>query len=257
MEGFVYRELMRLRQLVPVASVSALYEFYRAIGDYFDPEGVIDHRMGQLLGRRLCDLLEMQVRVEGAEQIHERRDYAVICSHASYLDWALLLGYFPAPIRFIAKRELISVPIVGSWLRRRGVLIDRRAGKSAVDAIAAATRAEPERPILIFPEGTRSPDGAVAPFRKGGIGALAEAGLTLVPVGLSGTYEAFSRHMRYIKTGRQLGIHIGPAVDPAAFDSLDALVAHLEQSVQALVAGSPPPRTLASVPRRATIGIRR
>ena len=238
MGGKVHAQIKQLQQVVRLGGISALYEGYRAVGDLFDPEGVIDHRMGQLLGRRLLAAMNFDVSVEGAEHVAELEDYAIISSHASYADWALLLGHFPAQVRFVAKKELRWVPIVGRWLKRRSVLIDRKAGKGAVDAIAAGARAEPGRPLLIFPEGTRSSDGQVQPFRKGGIAALAKGGLKLVPVGLRGTHDALPRGQKFAVAGAEMAIAIGAPVDPADFHGdTDALTAHLELAVRALVAG--------------------
>jgi 1-acyl-sn-glycerol-3-phosphate acyltransferase len=242
MPGRLEAHLRQLEQIVRLGGISAIYEAYRALGDLFDPEGVIDHRMGQLLSRRLLAAMDLRCEVEGAEHVADLDDYAIVCSHASYADWALLLGYFPAPVRFVAKKELRWVPIVGGWLRRRSVLIDRRAGQSAVGAIAAGARAEPGRPLLIFPEGTRSHDGRVQPFRKGGIAALASSGLKLVPVGLRGTHLALPRGQSYAERGRELGLAIGAPVDPASFgDDLDGLVRELEGRVRRLVEGRESP----------------
>ncbi len=238
MLGRLEAQARQLEQIVRLGGISAIYEAYRALGDLFDPEGVIDHRMGQLLSRRLLAAMDLRCAVEGAEHVAKLEDYAIICSHASYADWALLLGYFPAPLRFVAKKELRWVPIVGGWLRRRSVLIDRKARQSAVSAIAAEARAEPGRPLLLFPEGTRSYDGRVQPFRKGGIAALASAELKLVPVGLRGTHEALPRGQNYAKRGCRLKIAIGAPVDPADFGGdLDALVGKLEGAVRELVEG--------------------
>jgi 1-acyl-sn-glycerol-3-phosphate acyltransferase len=208
--------LIRSLQIAELLSVAAYHHGFKVIGNVIDePDGVIEQHISQLLGRRLLQRLGMRVTVSGLENIPRRGGYCVVSNHASYLDWAVLLGHFPVPLRFIAKRELLWMPVIGSYLRLRGVLIDRQRGVDAVAAIRAAASDDSPWPILIFPEGTRSRDGRMQPFKRKGLQVLAEQGMKLLPVCILGTYEAFSRHDRYIHRGGAITLSIGEAVDPA------------------------------------------
>jgi 1-acyl-sn-glycerol-3-phosphate acyltransferase len=227
-----------VRQVVPLAGICAGYHVVKLVGNTIDGEdGFIEHRVSQLLAQRLLRHLDLSVEVRGAANVAGLERYAVASTHASYLDWAVLLGYFPSPLRFIAKRELTRMPVIGNYLRLRGVLIDRRRGKTARDAIEAAAHDGQPWPILIFPEGTRSPDGQVQPFKPGGLRLLAEAGRPLVPVCIVGTYDSFPRQSKYIKKGIPLRISIGQPVRPSDHATPDDAVAEVERRVRALRAG--------------------
>jgi 1-acyl-sn-glycerol-3-phosphate acyltransferase len=149
----------------------------------------------------------------------------------------VLLGYFPDPVRFIAKRELAAVPVIGDYLRLRGILIDRRRGVGAREAIAAALADRHPWPILIFPEGTRTPDGTVQPFKPGGLRLIAAAGRPLVPVAVRGTFAAWPRHAKALRPGGHLELVIGAPVRPADYPSVEAALAEVERRVRALAAG--------------------
>ncbi|MGC4123260.1 MAG: lysophospholipid acyltransferase family protein [Myxococcales bacterium] len=216
-----------------VAVLSGGYHLVKVVGNFIDAEeGVIEHRVSQLLSRRLLRHAGLEVEVTGAEHVEGLERYAVVCSHASYIDWALLLGYFPAPLRFIAKRELTHLPFVGSFLRLRGVLIDRRAGRGAKEAIAAASKDGKSWPILLFAEGTRTPDGKLQPFKKSGLRILAEAGRALLPVRIHGTFESMPRHTLAVIPGR-LRLCIGEPVFPTP-ETIEESMAEVERRVAAL-----------------------
>jgi 1-acyl-sn-glycerol-3-phosphate acyltransferase len=222
-------------QIVPLAGICAGYHVVKLVGNTIDGEdGFIEHRVSQLLAQRLLRHLDLSVVGRGAANVAGLERYCVACTHSSYLDWAVLLAYFPSPLRFIAKKELTRMPVIGDYLRLRGVLIDRSKGHTARDAIAAAAYDGQPWPILIFPEGTRSPDGEIHPFKPGGLRLLAEAGRPLVPTYIGGTYDAFPRQVRSIRTGVPLRMVIGEPVRPADFATPAEAIAEVERRMRAL-----------------------
>jgi 1-acyl-sn-glycerol-3-phosphate acyltransferase len=226
-------EIAAVWQMATLLRIGAGYHLVKLAGNIIDgDEGAIEHHVSQLLARRLLRELRLTVEVSGGEKVRGLERYCVASSHASHLDWAVLLGYFPSPLRFIAKRELIRVPVVGSYLRRRGVLIDRSKGIDARQAITAAARDAQAWPILIFPEGTRSPDGELQPFKHGGLRLLVEAGRTVVPVRILGTHAAYPRQARLIRTGRPLRMIIADPVTPADHAGTEAAMAEVERRVR-------------------------
>jgi 1-acyl-sn-glycerol-3-phosphate acyltransferase len=228
------RELRSLRQVTELLGIASAYHLVKLAGNLIDrEEGVIEHRISQLLARRILRHLEMHVEVTGAEKVRGLERYAVASTHASHLDWAVLLAHFPSPLRFIAKKELAGVPVIGNYLRLRGVLIDRKRGIDSRHAIAAAVNDGQPWPILIFPEGTRSHDGAVGPFRTGGLRIIVKAGLPLVPVCILGTFKALPRGSRLVQTGRRLRMIICDPVRPQDFPSVEATLAELERRMRA------------------------
>ncbi len=226
--------LLSAWQLGELLKIAGGYHLVKLAGNAIDrEEGVLEQRVSQLLARRVLVQMRLGVEVSGAEKVRGLERYAVASTHASLLDWAVLLAHFPSPLRFIAKKELSRVPIIGDYLRLRGVLIDRKRGIDSRRAIAAAVADGRPWPILIFPEGTRSPDGSVGPFRPGGLRILGEAGLPVVPVAIAGTWEALPRGLGPIRTGRRLRMIIGEPLRPQDFPSLEDWMAELERRMRA------------------------
>ncbi len=208
-------EATRLWQISRLATISTPYHWWRVVGTRMDPEGGSgDQKAAQGLGRALTRYMRLDVQVIGAEKLEGLEDYVVLPNHASYIDWAVILGHFPVPPRFIAKRSLTNVPVVGSYLKARGVMIDRSAGAQARAAISEALDTDSPWPLLIFPEGTRSINGEVRPFKRAGISLVAEKGKLMVPVALVGTWETFAPTARTIDRGRTIRMVICDPVDP-------------------------------------------
>ncbi|MGH7336326.1 MAG: lysophospholipid acyltransferase family protein, partial [Myxococcota bacterium] len=118
------------------------------------------------------------LRVRGLEAVDLGRPYLVVANHASFIDVPVLFRAFPIPLRFLAKRELGRVPLLGSYIRAMGmVFVDRGALHEmrgsvlrAADALAAGDA------LVSFPEGTRSRDGRLGRFKSGGFAAALESG---------------------------------------------------------------------------------
>lgn len=225
-----------IRNFSKVSSLTLSYNVVKILGNLIDDkQGAIEFHVGKLLCRRIMKLLDLEIDLEGAAIIDElrRKDipYAVVSTHASYLDWVLILGFFPTPVRFIAKKELSILPGIGSFLKQRGVLIDRSKGKTAKAAIQAAIKDDINWPILIFPEGTRSKDGRVQPFRRGGLKLLADAGLTLVPLTIAGTHRVSPRDKAVLRSGGRLGLFIDDPIDTKDFSDSDACIDRIEDII--------------------------
>jgi 1-acyl-sn-glycerol-3-phosphate acyltransferase len=112
-----------------------------------------------------------------------------MCNHQSNFDIPVLLGYLPVQFRWLAKAELFRIPIFGRAMRGAGyVRIDRFNQESAFESInEAAEKMKNGVSVMIFPEGTRSKDGRIRPFKKGGFVMAVDSGVPIVPVILKGT----------------------------------------------------------------------
>jgi 1-acyl-sn-glycerol-3-phosphate acyltransferase len=132
----------------------------------------------------------LPIRVEGLENLPRSGSYILVANHISWLDPPMIEFALGVPIRYMAKRELFAVPVIGFVLRAIGNFPVRR-GESDRRALETALRVlEAGQPLGYFPEGTRSKDG-VLHRAKPGIAFLARrSGAPLVPVAISGTPEA-------------------------------------------------------------------
>ena len=142
-------------------------------------------RFAKLQARNLIRMCGARVRVRGLEHL-SGGPYVFTPNHQSHFDIAALLGFLPGSNRFVAKREMFSEPILGLVLRTMGMIpVDRD------DPLASIERLNRLKldgfSVIIFPEGTRSPDGTLLPFKKGAFVAAIMLGVPVVPVVCKGT----------------------------------------------------------------------
>jgi len=137
----------------------------------------------------------IQLNVQGLENLEKSHSYILISNHMSILDIPGVISALPFPVRFIAKRSLVWFPIFGWSLYLSGhILIDRDSALSAVKSLMqAASLLKNGTSIMVFAEGTRSPDGQVKEFKGGAFLLALKARAPLVPVSISGTYEMLPR----------------------------------------------------------------
>jgi len=159
-------------------------------------------RFAKLQARNLIRLCGARVRVRGLERLGDG-PYIFTPNHQSHFDIAALLGYLPGTNRFAAKREMFAEPILGAVLRTMGMIpVDRG------DSLASIERLNQLKldgfSVIIFPEGTRSSDGALLPFKKGAFVAAITLGVPVVPVVCKGT-------TRIMPKGKYLSILPGEA----------------------------------------------
>jgi 1-acyl-sn-glycerol-3-phosphate acyltransferase len=156
-------------------------------------------------------------RVEHAVPLERRQAYVFLANHQSLFDIPVLLASLPVPARFMAKRELFQIPLFGWALKVGGFIpVERGAGKSARGSFRAATaRLQSGGSVLLFPEETRSPDGQLLPFKRGGFLLAQQAGLPVVPVGIRGTLGVRQRKSFRIHPGRVL-VRYGTPIPVAA-----------------------------------------
>jgi 1-acyl-sn-glycerol-3-phosphate acyltransferase len=158
--------------------------------------------VGRLWARAVLLLLGVRVEVRGAAPGAPGASvYAA--NHASAIDIPILLAHVPADLRLIHKRSLYLVPVFGWSLFLSGHIgIDRSRPFRARRSLAAAARRLREGASLAaFPEGTRSPDGEVRPFKRGSFVLAMEAGAPVVPVSLAGVKRIVPRGLFSLRPG--------------------------------------------------------
>ncbi|GAA4998926.1 1-acyl-sn-glycerol-3-phosphate acyltransferase [Pseudoluteimonas lycopersici] len=129
-----------------------------------------------------------RLRVEGAERVDWSRPQVLVANHASMIDIPALFRAVPVPLRFVLKREIAGVPFVGWYARFMGMaFIDRGNAREAKRKLAeAAEKLRGAATFAAFPEGTRSKDGTVGPFKGGALQLALEAGVPVLPVAIAG-----------------------------------------------------------------------
>lgn len=161
----------------------------------FDKNGSRMLGIARFWAGSLLRIARVRVRVEGAEHIDPNTTYVFAGNHLSYMDTPVLLRHIPGPFRFMAKKGLFQIPFLGTHLIQAGhipvSLEDPRAALKTLSR-AAQTIRDRRTSVLIFPEGGRSEDGVLQPFKEGAAYVAIKAGVPLVPVALVGTREVLA-----------------------------------------------------------------
>ncbi|MEM7202139.1 MAG: lysophospholipid acyltransferase family protein [Planctomycetota bacterium] len=165
-------------------------------------------------------------RAGGQEHVPAAGPVLIVANHASYLDPALLGLGVNRPCRFLARASLGRIPLVGSWMRGIGTLfVDRDAPTAAVFHRLIEVLEEGDAACM-FPEGTRSGDGRVGPFKRGVQLLAKKTGASVVPAGIRGSFAAFPRGRCVPRPFRRCSVVYGPpmtAAEVLAEDGLEEL----------------------------------
>jgi 1-acyl-sn-glycerol-3-phosphate acyltransferase len=130
-----------------------------------------------------------RLEVHGLERVDWSRPHVFVANHQSMIDICALFRALPVPVRFVLKQELAKVPFVGWYARAMGmVFIERASARSSARRLHAAVDVvRGGASVCAFPEGTRSRDGRVGPFKGGAFQLAIEAGVCVVPVAIEGS----------------------------------------------------------------------
>ena len=150
-------------------------------------------------------VLGITIDVAGLERIDPGTSYVFMPNHISFLDGPLVMVLIPGVARVILKKSILRIPIVGTAMRFVGfVPVDRKGAEGGKKSIARAVRLMRARgySYLIFPEGTRSRDGLMGPFRRGGFFLALASGAPIIPVTISGTRELMPKGQWFARRGK-------------------------------------------------------
>jgi 1-acyl-sn-glycerol-3-phosphate acyltransferase len=187
-----------------------------------------------------CSGVRLSVRSHAV--LDPKQPYVVMPNHLSSVDiWSVFLAV-PVPLRFIAKKQLGQIPLFG-WAMRAGrfIFIDRQNAASARRSIdQAATRIRNGSSVVIFPEGTRSRDGKLGAFKKGGFHLAVNSGAQIVPVAIRGSREVMPRGSLMMRPG-VVEIEIGTPIPTVGLgpEAREALRAQVRARVAEMLGQDP------------------
>jgi 1-acyl-sn-glycerol-3-phosphate acyltransferase len=197
---------------------------------------LVDQRLGFYSGTLWAWLLThasfVRVRVSGRELLAPDRSYVVMANHQGNFDILALYGYFGRQFRWVIKQELRKVPFLGWGCAAIGhIFVDRRDSRRAFASLEAAKpRLAGGVSVIFFPEGTRSPDGQLAAFKKGGFVMARQLDLEIVPVSISGSYAVLPKGCLFPQPG-SLEVRLHPPIAPADVPDNAELVARVRAAI--------------------------
>lgn len=173
-------------------------------------------------------ILGIRIEVTGVDFVEEDKSYIFMANHLSFLDGPLLYFVMPQPVRVILKKEIFRIPVIGLGMKLlEFVPVDRksiRGGKKSIDH-AVRLMKEKEYSFLIFPEGTRSRNGKLQEFRRGGFFLALASQSAIVPISIQGTYELMPKGSFFVKRGKiKVSFHPPVSVQGYCRDDLPVLM---------------------------------
>jgi 1-acyl-sn-glycerol-3-phosphate acyltransferase len=227
---------LRLLVQAPLAVLVTVFWSSLAIGvGVVDRSGRGCRALAGAWSRALLRIARVAVQVDGLERLPPG-PAVYAANHGSALDIPIVFGHLPVNFRIIHKRSLRALPILGQAMWASGhIAIDRshpfRARRSLE---AAARRIRQGTSVVVFPEGTRSPDSSVRRFKRGSLALALAAGVPVVPISLVGVKTVVPRGLMTLRPGT-VQVHVHPAVPVAgrAASEAEALAEEVRRIVAA------------------------
>jgi 1-acyl-sn-glycerol-3-phosphate acyltransferase len=162
------------------------------------------HRVANIWAKMLLAVANTRVEIIGADNILMGKPQIFMANHQSDFDVLIVLAHLPGQFRWIVKKELFQIPIFGRAMQGAGYIeIDRENREKAMMSIdKAAMKIREGKSVMSFPEGTRSKDGKIKPFKQGMFYLAIRSGVPIVPITIIGAGEIMPKRSLHIKPGR-------------------------------------------------------
>jgi 1-acyl-sn-glycerol-3-phosphate acyltransferase len=217
-----------------MALVTATFASLAVVMPFFSSPRAVSRVTGVPWARVLAWLIPMQVRVEGREHVDPQQSYVLVSNHQSQCDILVLYGWLGIDFKWVMKQELRKVLGIGVACERLGhIFIDRSNHAAAIATLEGAkTKIVGGTSVIFFPEGTRSRDGKLRPFKKGAFRMALDLGLPILPLTVTGTRDLLPTGTRDLVPGSvRLIIHPPVAIDGLGSDDCARLSAEVRDII--------------------------
>lgn len=190
---------------------------------------------GILWSKFSCLITPLSFTLQGRGNVNKEQCYVLVANHQSYYDVLLLVGFLPLNLKWVMKMELKKIPVFGFACEKVGhIFVDRGNRKAALASVEQAKATiQGGSGIMFMPEGTRSSDGKLLPFKKGAFRFALDIGLPIVPVSIAGTNRILPKGTLDVFPGRA-SIIIHEPINPATYgeDKMEELIAAVREKIQ-------------------------
>lgn len=230
-----YTGPLRLRYVtnwLVTAAATVVFGSLGIVAVPFDRDGRWIRAIGRGWGTVVLRSAGVHLDVRGDEHLDPDETYVLVSNHHSLFDIPALLAGIPLPLRMLAKASLFRIPFLGWYMSRVGYIpVERSDPRKAVASIdQAARQIRAGRSVLVFAEGTRSPEGELRAFKGGGFRLARGTGLPIVPVAVSNSGRLMPRGARRAEPGI-IRVRIGPAIPPEAASDYRELSGRVRQEI--------------------------
>lgn len=183
--------------------VTVLFATLVILASFISKSDKTPHNIARVWAKCLLLASGIKVTVKGLSNINPAESYIFMPNHVSNFDIPVLLAHLLVQFRWLAKAELFKIPVFGHAMQRAGYIsIDRSNRTSAIRSLKTAGKMiRNGLSVLIFPEGTRSYDNNIQPFKKGGFVLALDSGIPIVPVIIHGTWPIMPKKQILVKPG--------------------------------------------------------
>ena len=239
--GKTYGWFSRLRSYLVFDPLIWVYTLLMGVlalpGGMFDRTGRRLHWFSTAWSWLIMKTIFSPVKVTGLDKIDTTKPHVYAANHASALDIPVLYVNLPFQFRIAFKKELLAYPVVGWQLKRSGqICIDQQNPAKSISSIRAGLKGlSAGMPLVIFPEGGRTPDGHIRPFLPGAFFLAIKAQVDVVPVALVGTYELLPMDTYHIKS-RPLEMRVGEPISTSGLTlrDMESLSARVQKALEEL-----------------------
>ncbi len=243
----LYRWCTNIIQIPLLTLITAFWGSLSLLVSFVDKNGNMQHNIARLWARGCVWLSGCKLTLIGAEKLRQHPAAVYTSNHTSYMDTPVIFAALPFQFRILARKQLWPIPFIGWYLNRSGQMpIDTNNPHATLSSLGAGARAlRSGMALFVFPEGGRTPNGALKPFLSGAAYLAIRAQVPLVPMALTGVYELLPIHTRHFYPG-QLTLKIG---DPIVTKGMtirqtDELTARLRAAIGDLL----PPKSKVECP---------
>lgn len=190
------------------------------------------YAIAMLIARNGLRLAGVRIQLEGSERINPADTYIFMCNHVSNLDPPILMPMIPRRSSVLVKKELFQVPILGQAMRMGDlVAVDRRNREAAINSMREAEEVMGRGlNMTVFPEGTRSRDGRLLPFKKGPFYLAMDSGIPVVPITILGSESLMPKGSPVIHSGTVRLVFHAP-ISPKRFNDNDELISAVRDEI--------------------------
>lgn len=177
-------------------------------------------------------LVGVKIVLQGMDNLRPGQNYIFMSNHVSNLDPPVLIPSIPGRCSVLVKKELFRTPILGTGMHQADLVpVDRSDREAAIESVRAATEVlKKGLHMVIYPEGTRSSDGRLLPFKKGPFHLAMDSGVPVIPVTLLGTFESWPKRRFALRKGTATVI-FHPPIEPHEYADRDALMLAVRDSI--------------------------
>ncbi len=196
---WIHRLCTWLIQAPVMAVITIVCGSVSLLVSFAERHGRMQHRIAHVWARALVWCTGCRMTIRGAENLRKYPVVVFAANHTSYMDTPVIFASLPCQFRILAKKELWPIFFIGWYLNRSGQIpIDTRNPRATLSSLGVAVKAlRSGMPLFVFPEGGRTPDGALQSFLSGAAYLAIRAQVPLVPIALSGVFDLLPMHTHF------------------------------------------------------------